>query len=63
VLFGARVAPLQKRLRAIAHGALTSGSFEYAQYHRVARSWELWGAAALLLPLGSMVLMVLKPSF
>jgi uncharacterized membrane protein len=63
LLFGVRVAPLQKQLRGVAHSGMSSSSFDYAQYHRLARSWEMWGAAALLLPLGSMALMVLKPSF
>lgn len=62
VLFGMRVAPLQKQLRAVAQAGM-NGDFEVARYHRIARGWELWGAAALLLPLGSMALMVLKPSF
>lgn len=62
ILFGARVAPLQKQLRSAAQAGL-HGPFDYAHYHRIARAWELWGAAALLLPLGSMALMVLKPSF
>jgi uncharacterized membrane protein len=63
VLFGVRVAPLQKKLRAIAHAGVTSEHFDMAGYQRVAKSWELWGAAALLLPLGSLALMVMKPAF
>ena len=62
LLFAVRVAPLQKRLREVAHAGMVPGGFEYATYHRLARAWELWGAAALLLPLGAMALMVLKPA-
>jgi len=63
VLFGVRVAPLQRKLRAIAHAGMTPGNFDEDAYRRTAKSWELWGAAALLLPLGSLALMVLKPTF
>jgi uncharacterized membrane protein len=63
VLFGARVAPLQKRLREIARAGVESGTFEAAAYRRLAHAWELWGLAALLLPVGALALMVLKPSF
>jgi len=63
VVFGVRVAPLQKKLRAIAHQGVSSGDFDRTAYHRAARAWELWGAAALLLPLGSLALMVMKPAF
>lgn len=61
VLFGVRVVPLQRRMREVAHAGM-SGELDNAAYHRLARSWELWGAIALLLPLGAMALMVLKPS-
>lgn len=59
--FMLRVAPLQRQLHALAAAAST-GSFDYAQYLRIARRWELWGAVALLTPLTGLVLMVLKPN-
>lgn len=61
-IFGIRVAPLQRQLRALAEAAAQSGAFEYARYHALAVRWEIWGAAALLTPLAALVLMVLKPS-
>jgi uncharacterized membrane protein len=61
VLFGIRVAPLQKQLRAMALRGTESGAFDYTAYSALARRWEAWGLAALLTPLAAMVLMVLKP--
>lgn len=63
VLFGVRVAPLQKQLRELARKGHESGTFDYAAYHALANRWEAWGAAALVTPLLAMVLMVLKPTW
>lgn len=63
VLFGIRVAPLQKQLREMARRGLDAGTFDYTAYHKVAQRWEAWGAVALVTPLLAMVLMVLKPSW
>jgi uncharacterized membrane protein len=60
-IFGMRIAPMQRQLRAMAERGV-SGSFDYAQYHALAVRWELWGAAALLTPAVGLALMVLKPS-
>jgi uncharacterized membrane protein len=62
-IFGMRVAPLQRRLRALAQDGASQGAFDYAAYRAVVVKWELWGAAALLTPLAGVVLMVLKPIF
>lgn len=61
--FMSRVAPLQREMRAFAEVGARSGAFDYQEYHRIARRWELWGAVALLAPLAALVLMVLKPTF
>ena len=61
IAFVARVAPLQRRLRALGDAGAKSGAFDYAAYHHLARQWEFWGAVALLTPLAGLVLMVLKP--
>ena len=61
--FMMRVAPLQRRLRAMAEAGARSGAFDYDAYAAVARRWEIWGAVALLTPLAGLVLMVLKPNF
>ncbi len=61
LVFMFRVAPLQRRLLALAQAG-TAGSFDYAGYASVAKRWELWGAVALLTPLAGLTLMVLKPA-
>ncbi len=60
--FMARVAPLQRQLHDMAERG-SQGAFDYAQYHRIARRWELWGGVALGTPLAALVLMTLKPVF
>lgn len=60
--FALRVAPLQRQLRGLALAASTAGAFDYSQYQRLARRWEVWGGVALLTPLAGLVLMVLKPA-
>lgn len=61
IIFGLRVAPLQRRLYEAAKAGVRSESFDYAAYRGLAARWEAWGAAALLTPVGALVLMVLKP--
>jgi uncharacterized membrane protein len=77
VLFGAsglvfvlRVAPLQVQLRALARagaggagaGAGAEQGWDWGRYQDLARTWERWGAVALVTPLAALVLMVLKPN-
>ena len=62
VVFMARVAPLQRQMLSVARAG-ESGAFDWEQYQRLTRSWELWGAIALLTPIAALVLMVLKPTF
>jgi len=59
--FGARVAPLQRKLLATAQAG-TSGTFDEPTYHRLALQWEIWGAIATLAPFVALILMVLKPT-
>lgn len=58
-IFGMRVAPLQRRLLALARAP----AFDAPAYQAIARRWDLWGAIALALPLAALALMVLKPAF
>lgn len=62
LVFVIRVAPLQVQLRALAQAGAQGGTLDWARYQRLARTWEAWGALALLTPLAALVLMVLKPS-
>jgi uncharacterized membrane protein len=65
VLFGisggafAFVAPLQKKLRAVAAAGI-EGTFDTAEYQRLSNRWGFWGAVATLAPIGAVVLMVMK---
>lgn len=61
-LFGAQVAPLQRKLLALAKAGSSNGSFDYGAYHRLATRWEIMGTLATLTPLAALVLMVLKPA-
>ena len=63
LVFVLRVAPLQVQLRALAQAGAEHGALDWGRYQRLARTWEMWGAVALLTPLAALVLMVLKPSF
>lgn len=63
LVFALRVAPLQVELRALAQAGAHPGPFDRERYDRLAWIWELWGAVALLTPVGALVLMVLKPGF
>lgn len=62
IIFTLRVAPLQRRMYAIAAAASDTVRFDIEQYHQLAVRWEVWGAAALLTPVAGLALMVLKPS-
>jgi uncharacterized membrane protein len=61
IAFMAQVAPLQRRLRALAQVGASGGHWDSAAYRRLSRRWEFWGAVALLTPLAALVLMVAKP--
>lgn len=61
VVFGSRIAPLQRRLKALAETGMRGG-FDYGSYRALALRWEVWGAIALLTPVAGLVLMVLKPA-
>jgi uncharacterized membrane protein len=62
LVFGVRLAPLQRRMRAFAEAGASGGTFDYAAYHRLSRQWDFWGAVATLTPLAGLALMVLKPA-
>lgn len=62
LIFMAFVAPMQRRLLALAQAGAAQAGFDYAGYAQLARRWEFWGAAALLTPVAGLALMVLKPA-
>jgi uncharacterized membrane protein len=61
-VFLLRVAPLQRRLHAMALAGAERGTFDLAAYRKLAKAWELWGALALLTPAAALVIMTLKPA-
>jgi uncharacterized membrane protein len=68
VLFGVsglafmlQVAPLQRRLLALAAAGVSGQRWEEATYRRLPRRWEFWGIVAILTPLAALILMVYKP--
>jgi uncharacterized membrane protein len=60
IIFGARVAPLQRRIADIAGAADLSGD-AWDSYDAIYRRWGLWGLLALIAPAIAMTIMVLKP--
>ncbi len=60
IIFGSRVAPMQRELKAVAERGM-QGNFDYPAYRALAIRWEIWGAVALATPLIGLALMVLKP--
>lgn len=62
-VFGMRLAPLQRQMRAQAEAGVRSGAFDFVAYHRLSRQWDFWGFAATATPLLGLALMVLKPAF
>lgn len=58
VLFQVWVAPMQRRLLAVASAA----EFDSREYGRLSRIWAWSGAAALAAPLMALALMVIKPT-
>lgn len=61
IIFGARVAPLQRRIAEVASAADPPAD-AWDSYEAIYRRWELWGLLALIAPAIAMAIMVLKPS-
>jgi uncharacterized membrane protein len=61
--FMSQVAPLQVRLRSLARAGVSTGSIDKAEYDRLSRRWEVWGAIAVIASLIALGLMVTKAHF
>ena len=59
--FTLQIAPLQRRLLALAAAGSSSQGWDAAAYRRLSRRWEFWGVVAILAPMAALVLMVYKP--
>lgn len=55
--FMAKVVPLQKKIYALAGD---SAAFNWDEYQKLSKQWELWGFIALITPWIAVLLMVLK---
>jgi uncharacterized membrane protein len=62
LLFTVFIAPMQKRLFALAVDGASQSEWPSAAYRRLSLRWEVIGIIAILLPLAALALMVLKPS-
>jgi uncharacterized membrane protein len=62
-VFGIEVAPMQKRILAVALEGARTGHLDRAAYRRFSLRWEIAGAIAVLTPLGALAMMVLKRGF
>jgi uncharacterized membrane protein len=56
-----RVAPVQRRMLALARSAADAASFDRAAYDRLTDQWRLWVVVATVTPIVAMFLMVFKP--
>jgi uncharacterized membrane protein len=59
IAFMAKLVPLQKKLVAFASD---KEKFNWDQYHKLAKQWDLWGYVALITPWIAVILMVIKPN-
>jgi uncharacterized membrane protein len=57
-----QVAPLQRKLHAMAQAGAERGSFDFTAYRKLATTWEWWGAVALVTPVAALIIMTLKPA-
>ena len=62
VIFASALAPWQRRLHAMARTAADGGHWDAAGYRHLSLRWEVWGLIAIALPLGALVLMVMRPA-
>ena len=60
IIFGFKVAPLQKRILNITLNKETSPDFNWVSFSKVYLEWDIWGLIALLTPLAAFVMMTLK---
>ena len=57
--FMAKLVPLQKKLASLASD---KEKFNWEEYHKLAKQWDIWGYIALITPWLAVILMVIKPN-
>lgn len=60
IAFMAKVAPLQRKIYALTSKRESDEIFDWEQFQKLYRAWDIWGAIALVSPLAAAVMMVLK---
>lgn len=61
IVFGRRVAPLQRDIARLAHAA-DADEVTWQAYEKLYKGWIFWGLVALIAPVAAMLIMVFKPS-
>ena len=59
IAFMTKLVPLQKKLAALASD---KDKFNWEDYYKLSKQWDLWGYIALLTPWIATILMVIKPN-
>ncbi|MCX6170390.1 MAG: DUF2269 family protein [Ignavibacteriales bacterium] len=60
IVFGVKVAPLQKKIYNLVLNKDESKDFDWVNFHKIYLEWDIWGLVALLTPLAAFVMMILK---
>jgi uncharacterized membrane protein len=60
IFFMVKVAPLQGRMKKMLHTAVEKNQYDKAGFDKLLTQWEFWGFLALLTPLVSFFMMILK---
>lgn len=60
IVFGWKLAPLQRKIYNFTASGLDESSFDWKRYQRMYTEWDIWGLVAILTPLGALTMMVLK---
>ena len=58
--FGMKVAPLQKRIHNLTLNKELSTEFDWKHFKQIYYEWDIWGLIALLTPMASFIMMILK---
>ena len=59
IAFMVKLVPLQKKLAALASD---KERFNWDEYHKLSKQWDVWGYVALLPPWIAVILMIIKPN-
>lgn len=60
IIFMAKVAPLQTKMKNYLEQSTGNNSYDEAQFTKYMKAWEWWGALSLITPLLAFLLMILK---